>query len=476
MPYPGKQLTFLVIFLLLHLSNTFAQNDSSTVFHLDDLYAIVVQNHPLAKQARLLSENAQQQLRLSRGFFDPKISSSYNSKVFKGKDYYSKWKSELKVPVWFAGMDLKAGYERNDGDYLNPEADTDSGNGLAYAGLSLPIGQGLFIDQRRATLRQAEIFQNLAQAEQVKLLNKLFLQVAKDYWQWYYNYHQELLLQNGYQLALFRFEAVRIRVNQGDLASIDSVEALSILQEREINLKRAQVQAKNARILLSNHLWGEEGEPLELSALFTPMEMLDTEFADATLAELYEFANENHPELLKINYKLDQLDIQRRLAREYLKPVLNLNYNFLSRTVDSDKQEINSQFFTENYKFGVDFVFPIFLRKERAKVQQTNIKIDQANLDRFYLNRTVLNEITMQYNEVQNLKELLQLQEDMVSNYQRLLDGEREKFRNGESSVFYVNVREGKLLDTQIKLFKMRFEYAKSLATLRWSAGMGIDG
>ena len=149
--------------------------DTVAVLSLDELYKQILENHPVAKQAQLLSENAKQQLRLSRGYFDPKIKSTYDTKEFHETEYYSLWKTELKIPVWLGGIDLKAGYEKNTGYYLNPEHNTDDGRGLPYAGISVPIGKGLFIDERRASVRQAAIFEDISEAEKVKMLNKLIL-------------------------------------------------------------------------------------------------------------------------------------------------------------------------------------------------------------------------------------------------------------------------------------------------------------
>jgi len=442
---------------------------------IDELYQQILLNHPIARQAFLLTEEARQQLRMARGFFDPKISSQFDRKEFKDTEYYQVWDSKLKIPTRFVGIDLIGGFERNTGEYLSEQLDTDSGNGLAYGGLSIPIGQGLIIDERRTVLRKAQIFQDIAEAEQVKVLNKLFLQVAKDYWQWYFYHNQYLLLQEGYNLAEFRFKAVKVEVEQGAAAAIDSVEAKITMQQREIDLKTAEIQLTNSRLILSNHLWGENEEPLELEDNVTPPQNAFQNLSAENLRELQEYALENHPELLKVRFKLDQLDFDRRLAAEMLKPTLNLKYNFLAQTVSGSNNDFDAPFFQNNYKFGIDFSFPLFLRKERGKLAMTNIKIENTSLERTNLERVIINEIIAVYNEVRNLVELLEMQEDMVSNYERLVAGEKQKFRNGDSSLFLVNVREGKLIESRVKLFSMRHKYAKSLAELRWAAGLGFE-
>jgi outer membrane protein TolC len=132
-----------------------------------EFFQRVMEFHPVARQAALLSENARQELRIARGEFDPKLESDFAMKEFKKDLYYRNWNTQLKVPVWIG--ELKAGYERNTGSYVNPEIRT-SDAGLAYAGVSvpLPISQGFFIDARRNTLRQAQLFRDIAEADRVR--------------------------------------------------------------------------------------------------------------------------------------------------------------------------------------------------------------------------------------------------------------------------------------------------------------------
>jgi outer membrane protein TolC len=89
--------------------------------------------------------------------------------------------------------------------------------------------------------------------------------------------------------------------------------------------------------------------------------------------------------------------------------------------------------------------------------------------------REILNHLNAQFNTLLNLNEQLQIQDAMVENYRVMVRGERQMFRTGESSVFYINVREGKLIEAEVKLYKMRYEFAKSIAELKWAAGQGAQ-
>jgi outer membrane protein TolC len=442
-----------------------------------EFFQRVMEFHPVARQAALLSENARQELRIARGEFDPKLESDFAMKEFKKDLYYRNWNTQLKVPVWIG--ELKAGYERNTGRYVNPEIRT-SDDGLAYAGVSvpLPISQGFFIDARRNTLRQAQLFRDIAEADRVKEINKLLLSAAKDYWNWYYAHNEYRMINESYELADVRFQAVKERVVQGDLAAIDSVEAQTILQDRLVQLRQAEVALVNTRLMLSNYLWDENDTPLEIPEMVVPNDFDATQrvLGEATLNTLLARARQAHPELRKLTLKIRQLEVEERFRRDLLKPTIRADYNLLS-SAPVQTEAMHIDFLRNNYKFGAYFSFPLFLRKERGKLQQTIIKQEQNGFERFQAGREIENGIRAAYNELKTTEGLLAVQQQMVENYRRLRDGELQKFDNGESSLFLINSRDSKYIEAQIKLISLRSKYEKQKAELIWAAGLsGWEG
>ncbi|MBQ0740444.1 TolC family protein, partial [Aquimarina celericrescens] len=91
--------------------------------------------------------------------------------------------STFKIPTWY-GIEVKAGFEQNQGEFLNPQNSVPD-DGLYSAGVSVPIGQGLFINQRMADLKQAKIMQDLSQAQRDIRLNQLLSDAVLAYLDWY---------------------------------------------------------------------------------------------------------------------------------------------------------------------------------------------------------------------------------------------------------------------------------------------------
>jgi outer membrane protein TolC len=452
--------------------------DTAKAFTLENFYYLILQNHPTAKQVDLLTDIARQEIRLARGNFDPKLEVSYLQKNFKGTEYYDLFDGALKFPSVLP-FDPKIGVERNQGQFVNPEnyISDEFNYQQFYAGITVPLGRGLITDDRRAALRQAELFGDMTQAEQVKLLNKLLLESAKDYWQWYFAYNNYRILNRGVSIAAEIFRRVKLSAEFGEAAVIDTVQAKITLQERLVQQQEALLDFQNAGIQLSTYLWDSLSNPLSLPLQWAPVRAQENwNLSSGALEELKEQAKQNHPELRKLTVKLEQLDVERRLAIEYLKPRLDASYNFLNQPFDPDFN--TSLSLGENYKFGVDFSFPLFIRKERAKLAQTKIKISSTRFEQDFVQRQVLNQIDASFNQLFNTGIIINQLDDMVANYERILQAEFLNLENGESDLFKINIQQEKLIQAQSKYLKMLSEYEKNKALLYWAAGvrnLGLD-
>lgn len=446
--------------------------DSVNAFTIDQFYHLILEGHPVVKQASLLNEMARQELRLARGNFDPKLEAQYLRKNYNDIDYYKIFNANIKFPTVLP-FDPSIGVEENTGAFLNPERYISDQYGYRqfYAGISIPLLRGLMTDDRRAALRQAEFFGDLMEAEQIKLVNKLLLEAAKDYWQWAISYYNLRLYDRSVVIANEIFRRVKMNADLGEAALVDTVQAKITLQQRIVERQEALLEFQNSGIQLSNYLWDSLSNPLQLSLNLAPV--LPRSIIGITKQELEELVNlakQNHPELQKLDAKLGQLEVDRKLAKEYLKPKLDLDYYFLNQPFDP---EWNSNVdFGENYKFGIDFSFPLFLRKERAKLAQVRLKMSNVAFERSAAERGILNELNKTFNELTNRAIIISQQSEMVDNYNRLLQAEMLNIENGESDLFKINIQIEKLIQSQAKLIKLLCDYEKNRAFLYWAAGI----
>ncbi|HRK25935.1 MAG TPA: TolC family protein [Chitinophagales bacterium] len=472
---------FVIVLLLLGCfftasaqPNPTAAADTNRIFTLDNLFELIKEHHPIARQSKLLTQQAAAQMLQARGGFDPQLYSYLDQKTFDGKNYFTLAQNGFKIPTWY-GIEVKGGYNINNGQFLNPENKLPV-QGQAVAGVSLTLIQGLVIDQRRAALKQARIFAQANEAERQDMLNNLLFDAAAAYWEWALAYNQLLLQQQAVQLAQVRLEWVKNTFLQGARPAIDTLEALIQLQNRQYDQNETELQYQNTSLLLSTFLWADSDTPLEITNAITP-----PNFSNLALPSInpdsvqlaFNRLSQIHPQLLLYQFKLSNLDVERRLKAEKLKPKLNLNYNLLANGLNFAASESpgNVNPFLQNYKWGLEFSMPLFLRAERGSLQLTRLKIQEANLQLQQKQWELQNKLQGYYNELLNNQRQIALYRQTVNNYQALTEGEEFRFRFGESSLFLVNTRESKLLEAQGKLLELKAKHHKILAGIAFSGG-----
>lgn len=472
-----NKLNFIfIVFCFFFYSHLLAQEKeygAPMTFTVDDMEELLMANHPIVKQVNLLSETAKAQVTQALGKFDPTLNSSFKNKQFGHTDYYNQWNSELKIPLWLAGADLKIAYDRNVGEYTNPQSRTNNA-GLSAIGLSIPLGQGLIVDSRRNTLQQAKAMISYLEGEKIKQINAIWFQALSDYWNWYFAYQQYQLLLEGVKLADQRFSAISEQTMLGDKPAIDSIEASVVVKERRIELSKYEVELKNAKIVLSNHLWNDQQFPVELPDHAIPHKLEDQVILpdNRVIEALLDSAKIAHPEMIKLASKNQQLLFEERYRKEMLKPKLNV-----SGTLISSRRGLNDfvppqyDFNWQNYKLGFEFAFPLFIRAERGKLKEVRIKQDQLRFEQVATERNIYNDVVKKYNDLNAYSKQIELQSINISNQELLLKGELNKFELGESTLFVVNSRENKLIEMRIKQEKLFTDYRKALAELYYKAG-----
>jgi len=459
-----------LIFISLFFLNAFVclgQTDSVSNLSYADFLKIVKQNHPLAKQADLILKSADANALIAKGNFDPKLFYDFNNKFYDSKNYFELANGGFKIPTWF-GLEIKGGYEQNQGTNLNPE-NTLPNQGLLYSQLSLPLLQGLIIDERRSTLKQAKLFQELSLFDKISTLNDLLYKAGKSYWEWQLSYTNLKVHQNAVSIGKERFEAMRRTSILGDRPAIDTVEANIQLQDRIINFQQALMDYKTKSLLLSNFLWLENNVPIELTEKTIPeiaSSSYDKENQIYQNAARIDSLINVHPDVKIYDYKLKQLSIEKKFKQDKLKPILNVNYNPL---FNADNLSVGYQ---NNYKWGVTVGFPIFLRKERGDLQLTKIKIATTNYDNLNKRNELLNKVKATLNEYNNYKNQADIYTKNVSNYERLWQAEKQLFDSGESSLFMINSREMNYINAQLKLNEIINKNKKAALDTEYSFGL----
>jgi outer membrane protein TolC len=433
------------LLFLLFTTAIFGQTKIADQLTYNEYLGYVKKYHPMVKSANLELSAAQANLMVARGGFDPKIEVDFDKKQFKNSQYYSILNSSFKIPTWY-GIEVKAGFDNSEGIFLNPE-NTMPNQGLTSLGISVTIGQGLFINQRMTDLRKAKIQIQLSQAEQKLQAVEVLYQASLAYFNWKRNHNEVQLYEIYLKNAETRFKGISSLIKNGDKPAIDSVEAKIIVRNRDLNLEDSKLKLAKAKLEVATFLWLENNLPLELQEAIIPeinlnLTVKETLRTNALLSENPSL--ENHPKITALQSKISILEVERKLKANNLLPKIDLGYHYLS-----EPNAINNTNF-ENYKVGLNFSFPVFLRKERGNLKLAKFKVQNAQFDLDLERVQLKNKIKAQQTEINSLEKQRQLISDLVKDYNIMLSSEERLFSFGESSIFLINSRENNLVNSQL--------------------------
>lgn len=460
----NKLLFFQV--LLLTSNILFGQN----ILSISNTFELINKFHPIAKQARLKIDLSKASLLSTRGAFDPAFYVTNDQKTFDGKNYFFYTNPELKIPTWY-GIEIKGGLENNYGERLSSE---NTFGKSSYMGISIPLLKDLIIDKRRSDLAKSKILINLNQEERQLVVNDLYLDGASSFWSWTFTYQRQKLFTEVLVKTKDRLEFIKQSFQAGDRAAIDTVEGV-VQYQNILNLQtQAGADLIEEQSKLSNFLWDNNELPYELNETIQPdsswIKADIDDFIIPSLISVLEEANQKHPKLKLLDFKSDILQIDRLYKTQNLLPTLRVNYNFLNKGYEFSSP-LNSALYNNNYKAGLQFGLPLFLRKARGDLKQAKIKIEQQDLEIGQTRLEIENKIKTFYAAVSALKNQYKVNLQSIDNTKKLLDVELEKFEIGESTLFLVNTREVKYIEVLLKGYELKTKFFKTLIALNWAKG-----
>lgn len=467
-PINYKVFKFFLFFLLPSLP--VFSNDSLRTLSWTQVLDLVRMYHPVVKQADINIGIASAEIKIARGMFDPVVGTKISNKTFDGNEYYNHKHAEIKIPTWY-GIELYAGIENLSGNRTDP---VQTIGRTTAAGITLPIAKNLLIDKRRAMLQTAKIFSELSQTEKKIVINNILREAGIVYWEWvkYYLYYK--IYSDALTVNEKRFELVKTAFRQGDRPAMDTTEALTQLQLLQIYQSQSRMEFINKGLDLSTFLWTLNNTPYDIPADVTPSQedqRLNTHSLPvASLDTLLTATRESHPELIQYDFLLSVLNIEKKLKFQELLPEINFRYNQLGRGYNVVKNTF-SPLLENNYQYGIGIAIPIRFSKGRGEYKRAKLKISETEIKRNLKLLQLENKVREYYNVVLSLFNQIAISERAVINYDRLLQAEKLRFSNGESSLFLVNTREFKKLEADQKLTELRINYFQSHIHLIAAAG-----
>ena len=207
----------------------------------------------------------------------------------------------------------------------------------------------------------------------------------------------------------------------------------------------------------------ENNIPLELSEILIPeQKLLGTISETLKTNDLLnsDFSLLKHPKINALTNKIDILTVDKRWKANQLLPKIDIGYSYLSQPNYFDQYQF------QDHKIGLNFYFPLFLRKERGSLKLAKFKVQETQ---FLLETEKLqlqNKIKAQKMELESILKQNKMINELVNSNELLLKSEERLFAFGESSLFLINTRENNLISVLLSKIALENRYYNSNSEL----------
>ncbi len=251
------------------------------------------------------------------------------------------------------------------------------------------------------------------------------------------------------------------RIKQGDALEFDALSAQNNIDQAE----NRKVDLTNTLQKQFNLLAYSTGETI----LKTPSAPLDFQSETFNEDSLLSAAKQNNRELLISKNRILQQEEDLSINRANLYPTLNLNGSLGVR--NGYQPDINQNRF--NYSIGAGLSIPIYTGKRNSN----QIKISQTNLlaTRFASDGQVAavnRDINQALADIKSSNERLKNIEGQIAQTKRALELAKSRFTNG--TITYVELINAQTNLQQANLFKLQYEYQRTLAKVELTRLIGV--
>ena len=355
-------------------------------------------------------------------------------------------------PVWDGGLKTREGGEFN-------------------AGVRLPLLAGRAIDQRRLRYWKARVAE--AAAEPLILQKRLSVtrKAALAYWKWISASQKLRIAERLLGLAQDRQEGIALRVANGDLASIALQENRRLLVERESIVIRSTRQLQATAIELSLYYRDEDGQPQMPQPEEAPEALPRPLDPSANIAhDDVDRALRLRPEIRAIELQLQSLKLIRTKAENDFLPKFDVGVAGSKDVggVVSDPDDKGP------FEFDVFLTFdmPLQRRGARGKSREAQAKTRKLERELQFARDRVAADVRDAESALRQTWLRVALAEENVRLAGTLEEAERLEFRQGESDLLRVNLREQQTASAASTLVDVITEYFRFFAIYRASVGV----
>lgn len=423
-----------------------------------DIITSVTTNFPLIEEATLKLEASKGELESSFGAFDHKLKFKSRNRIEdRYENSYIETTLERQTP--YGGLGLFAGHRQGIGTFAPYDGKyKTSSAGEIFAGISLPLLRNFLTDDARTDLLKAKLANEIAGHEFELKRNLTIHKALSIYYKWVVADQKVKIRQQVLKIAEERQSMLEKKFQAGDIEKLKLTDNQRSIEKRKAELTESEIELNNFRTLLSLYYRDKNGNPVLPEVSITVDEKLPTD----TFAP---FNKELLPQLNLIEKELKIREADRALYSQSQLPGLNvelLGARELSGNVPYDPERL---------LLGVKFDFPLENRKAEGKTTASEYKYKALVKQRDYAHQELERLYKFSTDAVRMTKFRYEVTSSEFSKTKQLGQAERNRWNQGASDLYIVNLREQDTAEAEIKKWSVWFDYHQYTLDARLYSG-----
>lgn len=379
--------------------------------------------------------------------------------------------SKLVQPIpEFAGK-LYGGYRISQGDFpVYEDAFETLSGGEFKLGALLSLWRNREIDPRRAAIADGRVAMQQGALDALLTTLRVQREAGDAYLSWIAAAEQLRVFQGLLQLSLDRQHGLETRVREGDLPRVNLNENQQSILRRQSLLVEAERRVAAAANTLALYWRDARGEPQTPAVDRRPgpwpdLGAVDAKSLDATITA----ALAARPEAGVVEADIQREQLKLQLGENSLLPRVDLNVE-LGRDVGAGSVTREGT----DTVVRVDVAIPLDTRTARGRISEAQANLDRLALDRRWTEDRIRVEIRNIANDLFAAARVLELATQEVDQAELLAQAEQDRFADGASDFFLMNLREESAADARTRAITARLRHAQSLANFH-AATMRLD-
>ena len=415
---------------------------------VDQLVSTLSTQHPEALAAQSRTQQAEGRRSVADAAFDLQVAQTTD---IRSSGYYDGRVADQRMvqPLKPLNAEVFGAYRISDGSFPVYEQEYQTlDDGEVSLGVKISLLQNRDTDPRRLELENSAWHYQEAASNQLLDVNKLVYRGVSAWLDWYQSTLKRAVVAELLALTENRLDAIQQRVDSGDLASITLTEFRTTLLQRTVLLQEADRVEAQARDRLAYFMVGSDVEGYSAPGLLEVPPDIGWPYSIALGEGTIDWSDQinDHPGLLALEAKAQQLEVDQRLARNELLPELDLEMK-IAQDFGSGPDSLDG---TDSI-IALSFEVPIGVRAAKARAAIAAAATREVDYQYQVVSAQIQRDLEVSLTALRFNQQILATSQNQESLALKLLAQEQIRFNEGESDQFILISREKSALEAQIK-------------------------